>query len=373
MTPSRVVVLVLLGLLAARGRLAAQNSVYGVQGVGFPGRAVSAESRGLGGGNAAFDPGSALNPATAAGYSGVRASMSAATAVRRYTAYDSTITGLVETRFPLTMVGGRITGTPLSFAVSAAPYLERSFDFQTTGTAVLRGDTVTVTDRVSSDGGMSDLRGALAFRVRGMIALGAAVHVLAGSSKLRVQREFSSSEYRPFSQQSDLTFTGAGVSIGAVASLAPGLQLAGALRTDTRLRTTQENFPTVSVNLPVTATGGVWLQPVPRLLWSTTAQWRSWSTAQNDLGSSVTAFDTWDVASGLELGRTRPLRLGVRYATLPFSARPQQAHDVTLSAGTGLRFAQRVYADLAVEHSTRSGAGANERVWYFAVGIAVVP
>jgi hypothetical protein len=327
----------------------------------------------LGGGNAAFDPGSALNPATAAGYGGVRASVSVATALRRYRAYDSTVTGLLETRFPLTMVGGRVTGTPLSFAVSAAPYLERSFDFRTTGVTVLRGDTVTVTDRVSSDGGMSDLRGALAFRVRRVVALGAAVHLLAGSSKLRVQREFSNSDYRPFSQQSDLTFTGAGVSIGAVASLAPGLQLAGALRTDTRLRTAQQNFPAVSVDLPVTATGGVWLQPLPRLVWSTTAQWRSWSAAQNDFAGGVTAFDTWDIATGLELGRTSPLRLGLRYATLPFSARPEQAHDFTLSAGTALRLAQRVSADLVVERSTRSGAGAREQVWYFGVGVSVAP
>lgn len=376
MRATRVGLLAAIGVLAGGPNLAAQNSVYGVQGVGFPGRPLGVPSRGLAGGDAAFDAGSAQNPAAAVAYTGVVATMSAATTLRRYTAYDSTVSGLLETRFPLVMVGGKISGTPLSFAVSSAPYLERTFDFRTSGTTVLRGDTVTVSDRVSSDGGMSDVRGALAMRVRGRLDLGAAVHLLAGSSKLRVQREFSDADYRPFSQQSDLTFTGAGVSLGAIVRPATGLQLAATVRTDTRLRTAQETFAPATVDLPMTVSGGMMLQPVRGFNWATSAAWRSWSGAQDDLAGSVTAFDTWDLASGIEIGRgTRriPLRLGVRYATLPFSGRPEQAHDLTLAAGTGISFVQRVFADVTVERAVRSGGGAREQVWQFALGLSVVP
>jgi hypothetical protein len=372
----RIVLLLAIEVVIPGAVVLAQNSVYGVQGVGFPGRPVSVRSRGLAGGDAVFDSLSAVNPATAALHPGVTASMSAATVVRRYAAFDTTVTGLLETRVPFMAVGGQITGTPLSFSVSSAPYLERTFDIRTTDTLVLRGDSVTVSDRVSSDGGMSDLRGALAMRLRRGIWVGVAGHLLAGSSKLRVQREFSDTQYRSFGQQSDLTFTGGGLSVGAMVQPASGLQFAASLRSDTRLRTTQERFAPASADLPMTVTAGLWLRPARGVVWSSTAVWRSWSGAAADLVGNVTAFDTWDLASGIELGRGTqriPLRLGVRYATLPFSGRAEQAHDVTLAAGSGISFARRVFVDVAVERALRSGAGAEERLWQFAVGLSVVP
>ncbi|HEX9581870.1 MAG TPA: hypothetical protein VF970_12270 [Gemmatimonadales bacterium] len=381
MTPRGYVGWISLALAGTASSLTAQNSVYGVQGVGFPVRPLSVHARGLSGGNAVFDPGSAVNPATATAFGGITAHLSAATAFRRYSAYDSTVSGLKETRFPLSMVGARIGETDLSFAVSYGPYLERSFDFRTTSVVVVRAESLIVSDRVSSDGGLADFRAAIGFQVTSRLHVGVAGHLLTGSSKLRVRREFSSGDYRPFAQRSDLTFTGAGVSVGVSALVAPGLQLGAALRSDTRLRTTQEGFPTTSVDLPVTFTAGVRLEPVRRVAWATTVERRSWSSGAADLGPGVTAFDTWDVASGLEIGgynpvtRTNrlPLRFGVRYATLPFSGRSTQAHELTLGAGSGLAFGTRVAMDLAVERATRSGAGAEERVWQASVGVTIVP
>ena len=379
MTPQRLIALAALMLAGTAAPLPAQNSVYGVQGIGFPVRPLGVHARGLAGGNAAFDPASAMNPATASGFRQVTALLSAATAFRSYSAYDSTVSGLLETRFPLSLVGAQIGATPVSVAVSYGPYLERSFDFRTTAVEVLRAESVIVSDRVSSDGGMADFRGALALRVNRSVVLGAAGHLMTGSSKLRVQREFSSGSYRTFAQQSDLTFTGAGVSLGVNALVAPGLQLAAVLRSDTRLKTTQEDFPTTSVDLPVTVTTGLRLVPVLGLAWATTAEWRSWSSSAGDLTGSASAFDTWDVASGVEIGgpeagTTRlPLRLGVRYATLPFSARTSQPHDLTLAAGSGLTFGSRIALDFAVERATRSGAGADETLWQVSFGVTLRP
>ena len=46
----------------------AQNSVYGVLGIGFPGRPLGTRARGTAGGLGALDEASAVNPATIAAY-----------------------------------------------------------------------------------------------------------------------------------------------------------------------------------------------------------------------------------------------------------------------------------------------------------------
>lgn len=374
---------VLAGLLIVLGgptALGAQNSVYGVQGIGFPGRPIGVRARALAGGNAVFDPGSALNPAAVAGFTRIIASMSIGTTLRSYSAGDTTVGGLRETRFPFGMLGTPLGATRFAVALSYGPYAERSFDVRTTGTEVVRGDTVTVDDRVAMDGGMSDLRGALAYRLRPGIMLGGAVHLIAGSSKLRVRRDFSNPAYRSYVQQSDVTFSGAGVAAGAVLRVSAGLQLAAAARADGRLNTAVGSAPADTVDLPVALAAGVRLVPVRGVTWATTGIWRSWSDAGPDLAAGMRAFDTWDIGSGVEIGGAEsgasriPLRLGVRYASLPFSARDAQPTEITLAGGTGLLFAEgRIAFDVAVERALRSGAGAREEAWHLAVGVLVVP
>jgi hypothetical protein len=69
-----------------------------------------------------------------------------------------------------------------------------------------------------------------------------------------------------------------------------------------------------------------------------------------------------------------PLRLGARYATLPFSPTDEQAHEVNVSLGTGLAFAgNRGLLDLSLERAFRSGAGATERAWQVSVSLTVRP
>lgn len=370
----------LLLALGLPGVLPAQNSVYGVQGIGFPGRSIGVRSRALGGGNAVFDPGSGLNPAAVAGFTAVAASLSMGTTFRSYTAGDSTVSGLQETRFPFVIVGSSLGATRFAFALSFGSYLERTFDVQTSGTAVIRGESLTVVDRVASDGGASDLRGALGVRVGGGFLLGGAVHLISGSSTLRIRREFSSSLYRTFAEQNQLQFGGFGASVGAVLRVSSGLQLGATARIDSRLDVTRDATVLQTVDLPRTLSGGIRLIPVRGITMATTATWRSWSDAAVDLGASVRAFDTWEVGSGVEIGgidqgTTRiPVRLGVRYAQLPFSARATQGREWIVAAGTGVPFAGgRIALDVSLERALRDGAGAREEAWHLAVGVLVVP
>ncbi len=369
-------------LVGGSSAQALQNSVYGIQGIGFPGRPISIRSRALGGGNAVFDPSSALNPAAVAGYTRLIASIGLGTTLRSYTLGDTSVGGLRETRFPVGMLGTPIRGSPLRLAVSFVPYAERSFDVWTSSVAVIRNESLTVEDRITVEGGVTDFRLAVALGAGSRFLLGGAVHVLAGSSRLRVRRDFSDPQYRSFVQQSDIGFSGLGLSAGVVVSLAPGIQLAAAVRSDEELESSFPFSPPERVDLPWAAAAGLRVAPTPSVSWSTTAVWRGWSSAAEGMPEGTRAFDTWEVGSGLELGGIGgrilglPLawRGGLRYAGLPFSRRDEQPREWVLSGGPGLFLGGgRIALDLSVERAIRSGGGAREEAWHLAAGVTVVP
>lgn len=375
----RSATMLVMALLAA-GPAAAQNSVYGLIGIGFPGDPLAVRARSLGGGMGAFDPTSALNPATAAGLGRLVAGGAGGTTLRRYTAGDSSISGLRETRFPFGVFGGRIPGTPLSFAVSFSTYAERTFDVTTTGTQVLRGDTLEVTDRVASDGSITDFRGALAFRPWRRLLVGGAFHLLGGSSRLITGRTFSSADYAPYVERSQLAFSGTGFSAGVVLLPTSAIELAAAARVDGELETKSGSRSAGTVQLPVSLSGGVRLTPIPGLSLASTATRRSWSRAQPDLFAPSRAFDTWEIGSGIELSRpgargpTLPIRFGVRYRQLPFSNVATQPTETVITGGTGVLLAGgRASLDASVERFRRSGGGADERGWYFSLGVILIP
>lgn len=368
----------ILAALLAPAVAAAQNSVYGLAGIGFPGLPMGVRAHALGGGVAALDPVSALNPATVAGLTNLTVTASAGTTLRSYTAGDSSASGLRETRFPFGLFGGRITGTPLSFALTYATYAERSYDVTTSGTQVLRGDTLAITDRLASAGAVTDMRGALAFRPTAGVLVGAAFHLLGGSSRLNVRRTFSDSAYLPYAEQRDLSFSGTGFSAGIVLRPTPAIELAGSGRVDGTLKSRLGTDDAGTVHLPATWSVGLRILPVRGLGWSTTAARRTWSRAQPDLAAPARAFDTWEIASGLELadpaGRGFPIRVGVRYRQLPFSNVATQPTELVLAGGTGVLMAGgRAAMELAVERLKRSGGGADERGWQFSAGIVLIP
>jgi len=382
----RSLVPVVLGLMVPAA-VAAQNSVYGLMGIGFPGEPLSARARSLGGGIGAFDPTSALNPATAVGLgwtSSGRARLVvggvAGTALRSFTAGDSTVTGLRETRFPFGIFGGTIPNTRFSFAGSFSTYAERTYDVTITGTQVLRGETVEVTDRIASDGAITDFRGAIAFRPGPGVFVGAAFHLLGGSSRLTVARTFSNPAYAPYAERSQLVFSGTGVSAGVVLLPTSAIELAASARLDGNLKTTSATRRAGTVGLPLSLSGGLRLTPAAGISLSSTAVRHSWSTAQPDLAAPTRAFDTWDIGGGVELSRPQarglapPIRLGMRYRQLPFSNVATQPTETVLSGGTGVSLAGGLAnLDLAVERFRRSGGGATEQGWHFSLGMVMTP
>ena len=158
----------------------AQNSVFGVHGIGYPGRPVSARVRALGGGPGVFDARSAINPATISGLGRLVVTASSATSLRNYTSLDSVVADLSETRFPFALIGSSVTTTPISIALSYSGYAERSYDLVTYDSVTIRDELLAVEDRISTIGAVADIRGALAWRIMPRLSVGGAVHVLSG-------------------------------------------------------------------------------------------------------------------------------------------------------------------------------------------------
>ncbi|NIN11423.1 MAG: hypothetical protein GTN62_07945 [Gemmatimonadales bacterium] len=372
--------LALLALAAAfsPADLEAQASVYSVLGIGFPGRAVGVRARSLGGAIEALDPGSAVNPAAVAGFRALRAVVTTGSTFRRYETDGLAVEGLRDTRFPFAVIGGPVARTPVSFAASYALYADRTFDLQTGDTLTLRGATVPVGDQISSDGAVTDLRGALAWVVSRSLQVGAGVHIISGSTREVFDRAFGDTNYTRVRQQTETGFSAVGFSAGVTAAPTPWLRLGAAVRTDTRLAETRGGLVIGRVNLPTTVSGGVILGLTPTVRWSLGVTWRSWSTAADDVAahSGASAFDTWEVGSGIELGATSriPLRAGFRYAELPFSPTSEQVREIDLAAGAGVPFAgNRAAFEFAVERQLRDGGGATERAWFLSFSLWLRP
>ncbi len=373
----------LLGLLIvlSPSALGAQNSIFGTRGIGFPGRVGGVRSIALGGGSEIFDRTSVLNPALAASFGQVTVGAVSGTTFRNYTAAGTDASGLQETRFPLIFLGGGFGRSSLSYQVSVATFAERTFDLTSVDTIMVGGLPRQVEDRTIADGGVADVRMAIGWRRSAKLAIGGAVHRLAGSSQFTATRTFDNSEFQKFEERDALSFSGTSFSAGLLWLPNASLGFGFAARVNSSLISELEDGSSSKVAMPVSLAGGVWLGVTPRMRLMTTARWRSWSRAQDDLaGTGTRAFDTWEVGSGLEItsgpgdGGKFPLRLGVRYAQLPFSPSNAQPREWNFSVGTGAPFAaNRAVIDIALERFQRDGAGARERGWYVAVGFTITP
>jgi hypothetical protein len=138
-----------------------------------------------------------------------------------------------------------------------------------------------------------------------------------------------------------------------------------------------------TIDLPYTFGLGIRIQPAARLELGAQTIVRTWSGANSDLlqQGGTGADNTYEVALGaqytpdLKRPYRRPLRVGARYATLPFPLLPgEQGHEFGVSLGSGMRFAQqRGGIDLALEHEWRSEGAYSERGFLLSFGISLRP
>ena len=377
----RLALLLLAVGAAAPQPAAAQSSLYAVVGVGFPGRPIGVRARGMGGSIAAVDPGSAVNPAAVSQLARLSATVSSLTSLRSYEIDTVSVDGLQDTRFPYAAVAGGIPGTPVAFEASYANYLSRTWDIVTNDTILLRDEPVAVDDRIRSDGAVADLRAAVGWFINSKVQVGGGFHILTGSTRERIQRDYADDAYSPLRHDSDVSYSGYGWSVGVTGNPLRWLRVGASFRNDGHLDAARDSVPAWRVELPMSITGGFAAAPLPGLVFGSTVTWSSWGDAQEGVtaaGGDATAFNTWDVSVGLEVGGSVgprvPIRLGFRYAQLPFSAQSDQVREIDLSLGAGFRFAQgRAAFNGTVERVSRDGGGASEDAWQISFGLSLLP
>jgi hypothetical protein len=374
--------LLVLALVAAPIAVSAQSSQFGVRGLGMPGRPIGARAFGSGGAFAMFDPQSGLNPAALGGLGALTAGF-AALQDFRHAENPAGSQSLRETRFPHLSVAGPIGSRPGVVGLSFSNYTSRDFTLASADTIPLRGLPVPVTDTFASRGGLSDLRAAGAYRFKDVWIVGGAFHVITGSARLSSRRTFEDTTYQAARQRSELSYTGVGVSLGVVRNFGKAFSVAATVRSDGHVNVDRDSSRVGRIDLPYTFGFGVRWRARPKLELASQAVMKTWSAANSDfLAQGGTGADnTVEVALGGEYtpdpqrpGR-RPLRFGARYGTLPFLLVPgEQPHELGVSIGTGIRFAQdRAGIDLGLEHVWRSAGEFSERAFLLNLGVTVRP
>jgi hypothetical protein len=378
----------MLSLLAAASAggaapLGAQSSLFGVRGLGLPGRPLTPRTLATGGSLGLFDGESDLNPAAVAGLKSVAAGFVVAPAWRQWDVPAGTAS-LRDTRFPLVSIGGPVPGTRIGLGLSVGSYADRDFRLATSDTIQLRGAAIAVHDTLTALGGLSEIRFAAGYGVSPRTNLGAALYWITGSSRLSAHRVLEDTIYVPNRQSAELSYQGVGVAIGITHQLSDRLQVAALVRADGKASVQRDSSNVYDVDLPFTFSGGIQLRPSRRFTVAASAAFRTWSGANSDLQGQggVGARNTLELGAGIEVARnlrrpsSLPIRLGVRYGELPFPVvAGQRPREFSLAAGTGQRFAQdRAGIDFSVEHFWRSeGSPYKERALTIVFGLSIRP
>jgi len=346
----------------------AQDSQFGIRGLGTPGRWESVRARATGGAFAPFDPFSPLLEASVADIRRVSAGVTGATSWRSLD-FGSETGSVRASRFPAFVIAGPMSRR-LVLAGGFSTYLDRSFGIVTRDTIDVRGTPEPVTDQVTSDGAIADLRVALAARVHDRLALGFALHGLTGSTRVTAVRRFDdSTTYRTSTARDEVAYHGLGGSASALFDLKADLRLAAWARSDTRLRADIRGRTVATDDLPFAFGGGVRWRPGTEAVVAAAVAWRYWA------GAAPNAHDTFSWSVGTELGSlTSPVRLGVRGGQLAFGPGAKAPTEFGISAGLGKQFSGgRGRLDFGLERLERKGTGLTERVWTLLLGLTVRP
>ena len=374
-----------LGLLAAALVCAApharaQDSVFGIRGLGFLDEPLTGRSAGMGGGYAMFDGGGVTNPASIAAWTGA-VGWAVGAASRRSFDTGTGAQSLTSTRFPL--FGFSTSLSPrLVVGITASDYLDRNWSVEQADTVALRDSAVAVTDATTSAGGITDLRAAAAYRLSSQWAVGLGLHVLTGSSVTTVRRAFpADTSYHSFQEQSSTDYSGVGLSVGVFATPVSTVIVGASAHFNTRLKATGADTST-RIRMPVELAAGVYYAPLPSLILSSTVRYAAWGAAASDLvaAGQERSRDVWSVGVGLQAatlrmgGQTVPLRLGYRWRQLPFLIGGNGLNEHAFTAGLGLAGARgRATMDVAVELGSRSTGILTERFTMAVVGVSIQP
>jgi hypothetical protein len=361
---------------------AAAQSLLASRGIGFPLDALDARSRGLGGISVGLG-GSSLSLVDPAAMAGLPAP--AVTVTFQPDWYDA-VAGDESTdgstaRFPALQVAFPVSAR-LSTSFGYGGFLDQHWRVTQTDSIDLSTGRVEVRDRFVSSGAVARLRVGAAYLVSERLGVGVAADVFTGSVRDSSVREIDGL----FSAASGTTFRyrGVGFSLGADWRPLDALTVAAAVSRGGDLTASspdsaedQEKTYTAPLTLDLGASARVTGNTSVAL----GARWAGWSAANDELSDAGAdaggARDAVSLSGGVEyegvsfLGQSVPLRLGGRYARLPFrwgdsSGGAEFPDEKAITGGFGLILARGGAAvDASVERGWRGGdaAGLDESYW----------
>jgi hypothetical protein len=386
---------ILLACLMVGAVPVAAQSLFASRGLGVPMEATDARARVLGGlgiGLLGLDV-SLVSPATPAGTlrKGISAVMVSSPSTMRLGDRRAFVTG---TRFPLIQAVLPV-GTRWVLSAAYGGYMDQAWNVQTDRLEAIGPDTVPVHDNIKSSGGVGQYRVGLAYSLSSRLALGVSAGGYSGQQQILLSRKFTDTttltEVESFQSRLARKYGAPLVSAGlrwdpvSFARLGASVTVPGKLKV-----TSQKGLENRTVPLPVQVAGGASAYLSPGLLLAASARWSGWSKADAALTTSNTpagvpaARDTWEIGGGLEYASTArqtrsvPLRLGFRYAELPFSLNGQLPSEWAVGGGLGLRVGQRLdpqaLIDLGVERGTRgstANGGLQETFWQVSLSVSL--
>jgi hypothetical protein len=362
----------------------AQGTIAG-QGFGYPAGQYSARAMGTGGALGPFDLISTQNPASIA-------PANAAQLLRRPRAllfshiepeFRSTENGAFSSstrvsRFPLAGGSSRLTrrGT---VSLSFSTYLDRTWETAATARGTVGGDPVDITTRYVSEGSVNDVRFALGWLLGNSLQAGVAYHAYTGENRLAIGWEFpDSTPFGNVSQQLRLTYSGRGVSAGAIYNVPSQGSVSVYSRRGGGVRLRANDTLVARADMPNHV--GAALRDTGLRGTTFAAGWEKvdWSALRTLGTTDLDVRDTERLSFGLEttgpsVGNTPTfLRLGGFRRTLPFDALGSEARENGFSAGAGFALAFG-NVDLSLQRAIRTAGSARERAWLLSIGLAISP
>lgn len=358
----------------------AQGSLS-VQGFGYPPGELSTRAQGTAGAFGDMDARSPINPASLAIRPVPQVYAQYDPEFRRVTAGGNT-SATTTARVP--NIGGVLPiNGHLVIGLSASTMLDRTWETSRTRVQSFGTDTVPFSERLKSNGALTDVRFALAYAATSRIRVGVAFHTFPGSMQLTSNELFPDSTlYQSITQISEISFSGKAVSAGVQADVLPGLSVAFSGRKGGTVKMFANDSLLTTATIPDRYSGSIAFTGIPGTTVAVRAQHERWSQLNSLSYVGTTATDANDVSVGLEsngprLGGGFPLlvRIGARQRTLPFQLGTSAVRETSFGGGLGVPIAyDRVTLDIAALHTTRTGvSGVSERAYNLSFGLQVHP
>lgn len=348
-------------------------------GFGYPVGGLSARSLSTGSALGDVDPLSAVNPAAIVLNARAQGYFQFEPEFRQVNAGAGTV-GTTTLRFPLFMVTGRQGRA--TFALSYSSFMDRTWSNSYPDTQVINGEKIPSTVLTSSEGGIADIRGAMAWSLSERVHIGVAAHIYPGQNRVIFGRVFPDSfQAGTFQNVNTYTYAGTGVSAGAVwitpshVTLAADLRAGGTI--DMRLG---DSTRVGSGRIPFRYGVSAAFDGVPGAVFAVRYASERWSDLRG-LGSAALGIaDASDLSVGAEAAGPRVgsgsmmFRLGYRSRGLPFTYLGSDVRESSYGGGIGTPIGgTRAFLDLGLARVARQAAGVKENAWLLSIGVGIKP